>query len=126
MNRFSQRGSLYWDEFASFLRRNVNPVNTHLKFERQDVKNLPEMCTIMDYNRPYKKGLFDSKYGIHTDWERDSQVVNCGWLNGEIPIIGWQEPSPLRGARQTVEILLAEKILHNTSEVREFMEGTKP
>lgn len=125
MNKFSQRGSLYWDEFASFLRRNVNPVNTHLKFERQDTKNLPDMCTIMDYNRPYKKGLIDSKYGRHTDWERDSQVVNCGWLNGEIPMIGWQEPSPLRGVRQTVKILLKEGVLLPTQEVADLLRATQ-
>lgn len=129
MNKFTLRGNLYWFEFAPFIWRNINPVNTHFRvFGPSKLK--PRMVTLMDYNQPYKKGLLNTSYGIHADWERDSIVVNCGWDCGEIPIIGIKgnmdtNRMQMRGARQTVEILCSKGVLLNTAEVAEFLEGTE-
>lgn len=99
-------------------------------------KLIPDMVTIMDYQRPRKNFLINTGH-IHEDWERDSIVVNAGWLGGEVPIIGWDgtmkesfgvevfDKRPCRGARQTIEIMLAEKVLLMTEEIKEFIDGTR-
>jgi len=127
---FKHRQHLFWFEFAPIIRRaqargcsiHIVPPSTKLG-----------IVTLLDGNKPLRDGCIDTGYSSD-DWSRDSIICNSSWHNGALPIYSipgyvyrdqetWDEITvmPVRGVIGTLEMLLSEKVITETPEVKELM-----
>jgi hypothetical protein len=121
-NLYRYQGSFIWSDFAHLVKRAALP-HTAVRFAGP-VNSLPDVCTVMDYNQPLRKGRTNTAHEYWLDWGRDSVVVNVAWLEGEVPLFGWAggdivkvngievpKVRPARGVINALEILANDGII---------------
>lgn len=118
---------MQWFNLLPILQRHTAPTST-LRYYPPRRVGPQEMMTICDFDLPRRKGFIYTANEREDDWFAQSQVLNCCWDNGEIPLYGWKggttfednplggkrevlRQAPARGARQVVQMLLNEGCL---------------
>lgn len=121
---------MYWGDFALLLERNELPWRELRYYRSKDgFKNTISIC---DLTLPRRQGKpLSTTEGHERDWFRDSYICNTGYLDGWIPLVDntpiWNEAThsweryPVRGIRETINMLLSYKCISRTKEVRKLL-----
>ena len=120
---------MQWDDFRKLIHDNILPWRT-MKYYR-DKNGFKDTVSICDFTLPERGKHINTAEGAAKDWYRDSFVCNAGWLGGAIPVRSnpaiyndeakkW-EKWPVRGAQDTMKLLVKQKVVGRTPAITEFM-----
>lgn len=117
-----------WDMFKRIINRNIRPWRK-LRYVKHSC-GFKDTISICDMSLPTRDAMLDTGHHLH-DWYRDSFVCNSAFFNGSLPVWDaasrynnelekWEE-YPVRGAANTMKVLLGSKIVEDTAEIQEFI-----
>jgi hypothetical protein len=127
---------MYFDDFRKLLRRHQSPqARLDFLYSRWGPSDVVSM---VDFHLPKRHGVVTTGWS-EQDWHRDSFVCNVGFLDGEVPMIGWGgvfreqrtpfDPTPgftkrpCRGWKQAVQILLRQGVIIPSRELDIILGG---
>lgn len=119
-----------WDDVRALIRRNQLPWR-YVHYYRSK-QGFIDTISIVDFSFPKRSGaLQHTADGHEKDWYRDSFVCNAGFVDGYIPYEDnpsvWHEVAkrwvvrPMRGLRSTLRILVKEKVVENSEEIKNII-----